>query len=55
MEDDMGWGCSMHEKRDANRGLMGKPEGRRSLGRSRYRQEVIFNSVLEKLDGVSPG
>jgi hypothetical protein len=37
-EDEMGRACSMSgEKRDANRILVGKPEGKRLLGRPRFR------------------
>jgi hypothetical protein len=36
----MGWACSTYgEKRDAYRILMGRPEGRKPLGRPRRRWE----------------
>jgi hypothetical protein len=37
MEDEMGRACSKNEKRNAYRILLGKPEGKRSLGRPRHR------------------
>jgi hypothetical protein len=40
MEDEMGRECSTHgEKRNACRIFVGKPEGKRPLGRPRHRWE----------------
>jgi hypothetical protein len=47
----MGRACSKHEEiRNAYRILVGKPEGKKPLGRSRYRREVITKLLLERLD-----
>jgi hypothetical protein len=43
------WACSMHgEKRYAYRVLVGKPEGKRTLGRTRCRWEDNIKMILEK-------
>jgi hypothetical protein len=40
------------EKRNAYRLLVGKPEGRRPLGRPRRRRWIILGRILERWDGV---
>jgi hypothetical protein len=41
--------CSTYERgRGAYRVFVGKPEGRRSLGRLRHRWRVILKCILEK-------
>jgi hypothetical protein len=42
----------MGEKRNALRILVGKPEGRRPLGRPRRRWMEILKWISEKLDGM---
>jgi hypothetical protein len=42
----------MGEKRNAYSLLVGKPEGKRPLGRPRRRWEIILGWILEKWDGV---
>jgi hypothetical protein len=42
----------MGEKRNAYRLLVGKPEGKRPLGRPRRRWWIILRLILEKLAGV---
>jgi hypothetical protein len=41
----------MGERRGAYRALVGKPEGRRPLGRPRDRWRIILKWIFEKLDG----
>jgi hypothetical protein len=50
----MGWEYSKHRaKRNAYRSLMGKPEGKRPLGRTTSRWEDNIKVALkERLDGV---
>jgi hypothetical protein len=43
----MGRACSMHEKRKACRILVGTPEGKRPLGRSRRRWQDIKINLRE--------
>jgi hypothetical protein len=46
----MGWSCSMHgEKRKACRILVGKPEGKRPLGRRRCRWEDNIKMDLREI------
>jgi hypothetical protein len=46
----MGMACSTHgEKRNACRVLMGKPEGKRPLGRPRCRQEDNIKMDLREI------
>jgi hypothetical protein len=40
------------EKRNAYKLLVGKPEGKRPLGRRRRRWSVILRGILERWDGV---
>jgi hypothetical protein len=47
----MGHVARMVEKRNAYRLLVGKPEGKRPLGRPR-RRWIILGWILEKWDGV---
>jgi hypothetical protein len=48
----MGWACSTNgEKRNAYRLLVGKPVGKRPLGRPR-REWIILGWILERWDGV---
>jgi hypothetical protein len=42
----------MGEKRNACRIFVGKPEGKRALGRPRHRWEDNIKIALEKYDGV---
>jgi hypothetical protein len=42
----------MGKKRNANRLLVGKPEGKRPLGRPRRRWWMILGWILERWDGV---
>jgi hypothetical protein len=42
----------MGEKRNAYRLLVGKPEGKRPLGRPRCRWCIILGWILERWDGV---
>jgi hypothetical protein len=42
----------MGEKRNAYRLLMGKPEGKRPLGRPRRSGWIILGWILERWDGV---
>jgi hypothetical protein len=42
----------MGEKRNAYRLLVGKPEGKRPLGRPRRRWVDILGLILERWDGV---
>ena len=41
----------MGERRGAYRVLVGKPEGRRPLGRLRRRWGIILKRIFERLDG----
>jgi hypothetical protein len=46
-EDNMGRACSMHgEKKNEYRILVGKPEGKKPLGRPRLRWEDAIKMVL---------
>jgi hypothetical protein len=46
----MGWACSTHwETINAYRILVGKPEGKRPLGRSRHRQESNIKMDLREI------
>ena len=45
----------MGERRGANRVLVGKPEGKRLLGRPRRRWEDILKWIFERLDGAWTG
>jgi transposase len=48
----MGKACStLVERMDAYRVLVGKPEGRRPLGRPRLRGRIILKGIFEKWDG----
>jgi hypothetical protein len=52
-EDEMGEAYSPHgEKRNAYRDYLGKPEGKRPLGRPRRRCEDNIKMDLKKQDGV---
>jgi hypothetical protein len=42
----------MGEDRDVHRVLVGKPEGKRPLGRSRHRWEDNIKWIFRKLEGV---
>jgi hypothetical protein len=42
----------MGEKRNLNRILMGKPEGKRPLGRYRHRWKDVIRMDLREIDGV---
>jgi hypothetical protein len=42
----------MGEKRNAYRLLVGKPEGKKPLGRPSRRWWIILGWILERLDGV---
>jgi hypothetical protein len=44
--------AQMGEKRTAYRLLVGKPEGKRPLGRPRRRWGIILEWILERWDGV---
>jgi hypothetical protein len=44
--------AGMWEKRKAYRLLVGKPEGKRPLGRPRCRWVIILGWILERWDGV---
>jgi hypothetical protein len=43
----------MGESRGAYRALVGKPEGRRPLGRSRRRWEDTLKRIFERLGGMA--
>jgi hypothetical protein len=48
--NEMGGACSSDEVgRDVYRGLVGKPEGKRPLGRPRYRWEDNINMHLQEV------
>ena len=50
----MGGECSTYgESRFAYRVLMGKPEGKRPLGRPRHRYGIIFRWISKKWDGCA--
>jgi hypothetical protein len=50
-KNEMGGACSMYgEERDVYRVLVGKPEGKRPLGRPRCRWEVNIRWILRKWD-----
>jgi len=53
----MGGGCSTYgEGRGAYRVLVGKPEGKRPMGRPRYRWGIILRWIFRKWDaGVWTG
>jgi hypothetical protein len=52
-EDEMGRACSTNgEKRNAYRILVGKPEGKRPLGRPRRRSWTTLKWMLERWDGM---
>jgi hypothetical protein len=52
-EDEMGRACiTNEEKRNTYRILVGKPEGKRSLGREKRRWVDNVKWILEKLDGM---
>jgi hypothetical protein len=45
----MGWACSMHGvKRNGYRVLVGKPQGRRSLGRRRWEDNTSIKMDLRE-------
>jgi hypothetical protein len=49
-EDEMGRKCSKHgEKRNAYEILIGKPEGKRPLGKSRQKWEDNIKMDLQKI------
>jgi hypothetical protein len=49
----MGRACSTHgKKRNAHRILMGKPEGKRPLGRTRCRSEDNIKMDLREVGGM---
>jgi hypothetical protein len=53
MEDEMGTVCSTGwEKRNSYRMLVGKPEGKRQLGRSRRKCEVNIKIYLRGCGGM---
>ena len=45
----------MGEGRGVHRVLVGKPVGKRSLGRSRHRWGIILRWIFRKLEGVETG
>jgi hypothetical protein len=48
--DEMGGACSTHgEKRNACRNLVGKPEGKRSLGKPRRKWEDSIKMDLREI------
>jgi hypothetical protein len=52
-EDEKGKECSMNgEKKTAYGILVGKPEGKRPLGRQRGRGLTILKKILERKDGM---
>jgi hypothetical protein len=52
----MGGDCSAHgEGRGVYRILVGKPEGKRPLGRLRPRWRIILKRIFRKWDGVWTG
>ena len=57
-KNEMGWACSAYwvERRGVYRVLVGKPEGKRPLGRPRNRWEDILRWIFRKKDvGVWTG
>jgi hypothetical protein len=52
-DDDMGRARSMHEKTNAYRVLVGKPEGKRPLERPRHRWEDNTKMSLRENYGVA--
>jgi hypothetical protein len=49
----MGGSCSAYGgRRDVYRVLVGKPEGKRPLGRSRRRREDIIKTDLQEVGGM---
>jgi hypothetical protein len=43
IKNEMGWKCDTRSKRrNSYRGLVGKPEGKKPLGRSRHRRKDII-------------
>jgi hypothetical protein len=42
----------VRERRDAYRVLVGKPEGKRSLGRHRHRWEILLEWIVKKWGSV---
>jgi hypothetical protein len=53
-EDEIGEACSTNENRDTCRLLVGKPKGKRPLGRPRRRcvDNIMMNLVEKGWDGV---
>jgi len=50
MKNEMGWACGMYgERKGAYRVLMGKPEGKRPLGRPKYRWEYNTKNVSSRI------
>jgi hypothetical protein len=49
----MGRACGAYwEDRGVHRVLVGKPEGKRSLGRPRRRRRIILRWIFRKLKGI---
>jgi hypothetical protein len=47
----MGGECSTYGKKDANRILVVRPEGRRPLGRPRRSGRITLKRIFKKWDG----
>jgi hypothetical protein len=47
----MGWACSAYRGRGVHRVLVGKPEGRKPLGRPRHRWEDNIKMDVEEVGG----
>jgi len=49
---EMDGACSMHwGRREIHTGVVGKPKGKRALGRPRRRKMITLKCILKKLDG----
>jgi hypothetical protein len=48
MMDEMGEACSTHVENKSVQGLMGKPKGKRPLGRPRLRWKDNIKSLIKK-------
>jgi hypothetical protein len=54
-KNETGGTCSKGERRGAYRVLVGRPEGKRTLGRHKYRWEDNIKMDLQKWDGAWTG